>query len=145
MNKLKFVLTAVLAIVSQAPLAHADDSNRPTRHEWGSHAAFLRQAYIPRNVPEKKASAPVTPESVRKAVDARIQTLFDRAADPATHLVTPASAQAAGAGFLADRFAEMDGNGDGSLSFSEVKGVLDAQSPIAQPRQPASTEIQFIK
>jgi hypothetical protein len=84
----------------------------------------------------------VTPEVVLNAVDEHIHALFDRAADPSTHLVTIASADKAGLGFLVDHFAEIDGDRDGTLEFREVKGFLDAQSPIARP---ASKEIQLIE
>jgi hypothetical protein len=65
-----------------------------------------------------------------------------RAAEPSTHLVTVALADKAGLGFFVDHFAEIDGNHDGTLEFSEVKGFLNAQSPIARP---ASKEIQIIE
>lgn len=94
-----------------------------------------------REGPAKEAPAPISPQSVQDAIDARIRSLFQRAADPSTHLVTAASADKAGVGYFAGQFDEMDRDDDGSLTFGEVKRFLNAQSPVAKPVAEGSVQI----
>ncbi|ATU93024.1 S10 family serine carboxypeptidase-like protein [Phyllobacterium zundukense] len=90
----------------------------------------------------KQGAVPLTRESVSAAVDARIRALFDRAADPAIQLVTLSSAEKSGVGYFIGQFADMDRDSDGALSFKEVKGFFDAQSPIAKPESKAQQGIE---
>lgn len=99
------------------------------------------RSIVPSSTGPKQGAVPLTREMVSAAVDARIKALFDRAADPATHLVTAASAENSGVGYFTGHFADMDRDSDGALSLEEVKGFLDAQSPIARP---GSKELQTI-
>jgi hypothetical protein len=80
-------------------------------------------------------------ETVNAAVDARIRSMFDRAVDPSTGRVTNASAEKAGVGYFTGQFEEIDHDNDGSITFSEVTGFLDAQSPIARPASVGSVQI----
>jgi hypothetical protein len=134
-------LVTLLAGVVHVPPSYANDSIALTRPDRGVQMRLLR-AYTLREQPLKKQSVPITPGSVLKTVDDRIRVLFDRAADPSTHLVTVTSADKAGLGFFIDHFAEIDSDRDGTLEFGEVKGFLDARSPIARP---ASKEIKTIE
>jgi hypothetical protein len=141
MNKQHFVIVAaLLAVVLQVPMSHANDSIVLTRPERG-RLSSLQRAYAPPQTQVRKAPVPITPQTVLKRVDDRIRALFDRAADPSTHLVTIASADKAGVGYFIGQFHEMDRDDDGSLTFSEVKGYLDAQSPIAKPAAEGSVQI----
>lgn len=140
MNKFALlVVTVLLAVVAQAPTSDAGDSINLNRPDPDMLTRVLR-AIPPHDLPGQGEA--VTPESVSSAVDRRIRFLFDRAADPATHRVTVASAEKAGVGYFADHFREIDRDETGSLDFAEVKAFFDAQSPIARP---ASTGIQIIR
>ncbi|CAN7164591.1 hypothetical protein LJR231_000210 [Phyllobacterium sp. LjRoot231] len=125
-------MTALIASGVQTSASNANDAITLTRPERGAQIRLQRAYALPEST-ARKASVPVTRETVLDTVDKHIEALFDRATDPSTHLVTPASADKAGSGFLIDHFAEIDGDRDGSLRFSEVKKYLNAQSPIARP------------
>ncbi|MGN8023571.1 hypothetical protein ACTJJ7_22945 [Phyllobacterium sp. 22229] len=142
MNKCALWITAVLLAVSaQAPASHAGDSINLTRPDPDMRTRVLR-AIPPHGQPGQERPEPITPEGVGSAVDRRIRSLFDRAADPATQRVTVASAEKAGVGYFADHFREIDRDESGSLDFAEVKAFFGAQSPIAQPE---SAGIQMIR
>jgi hypothetical protein len=125
-------VTALIVAGIHTSASNANDSITLTRPEQRAQLRLLR-AFAPREAPARKVSGPVTRKRVLDAVDKHIEALFDKAADPSTHLVTAATAENAGSGFLADHFAKIDGDHDGRLRFSEVKKYLDVQSPIARP------------
>ncbi|QND51622.1 hypothetical protein HB779_06710 [Phyllobacterium sp. 628] len=141
MSKFAVFTAMTLLTLGQSPVSHAEDFIILTEPAPDVHA---RQPgpFSPQNWPKQENSVPITPESVAAAVDQRIRALFDRAADPDTHLVTIASAERAGVGYFVDHFKEIDRDHAGSLDFTKVKAFFDAQSPIARP---ASTGIQIIK
>lgn len=103
----------------------------------------LQRGFGQRHAPTQVVSTPLTRESVAIVVDKHVESLFDRAADPSTHLVTRASAEKSGLGFLVDHFAAIDRDHDGNLRFNEVKGFLDARSPVTA--KPASGTIQIVE
>jgi hypothetical protein len=96
---------------------------------------------LPRSNGSAKKAKLLSRGAVQAAVDARIRSMFDRAVDPSMGRVTTASAEKAGVGYFTGQFDEIDRNKDGSLTFSEVKGFLDAQSPIAKPASEGSVQM----
>ncbi|MEP7453095.1 hypothetical protein [Phyllobacterium sp. SB3] len=142
MSSLKlFTIVVLTSIALQVDTSVADNSAtlaKPPR--FG--ATIPGKVYSPTKIPTKRTAVPITPETVLSAVDDRIRALFDRAADPATRLVTVASADKAGVGYFIDNFPEIDKDQDGSLRFSEVKNFLEPQLPIERP---VSKEIQIIE
>ncbi|UXN61481.1 hypothetical protein [Phyllobacterium zundukense] len=148
MSKFRFlIVTTLLAVVSHAGSSSANDAITLTRPQRDGPAS-MGQIFTPSERSAKKTSVPITPETMLNRVDDRIRGLFNRAADPATHLVTLTSADKAGIGYFIDSFAEIDNNRDGSLTYSEVKGFLDAQSPIERSSgtgSPVTTDIQIIE
>lgn len=136
-----FTVAIISSVVLQVTGSAADDVITLTKPpEFG--AIMSGRIYPPAKSAVERTAMPITPETVLNAVDARIRALFDRAADPSTHLVTIESANRAGVGYFVDNFALIDRDQDGSLRYSEVKGFFDAQSPI---KRPASKEIQIIE
>ena len=136
-KRLFLVLAGCLAAGSPISTAGADDTivlRQPPEH------MIVRMPHR-RDGPAKKVPAPISPQSVQDAVDARIRSMFDRAVDPSTGRVTMASAGKAGVGYFIGQFHEMDRDDDGSLTFGEVKGFLDAQSPIAKPAAEGSVQV----
>lgn len=136
-KRLFLVLTGCLAAVSPVSPAGATDTIilRQPPERMIVRLPHRREGSV------KEAPAPISPRSVQNAVDARIRSMFDRAVDPSTGRVTVASADKAGVGYLVGQFHEMDRDDDGSLTFGEVKGFLDAQSPIAKPSAEGSVQI----
>ncbi|MBQ9351328.1 MULTISPECIES: hypothetical protein [Phyllobacterium] len=142
MNKFALWMTTVLLAVSaQAPASHAGDSINLTGPDPDMRTRAPR-AIPPRDPPGQGNPEPVTPEGMDSAIDRRIRSLFEQAADPATQRVTVASAEKAGVGYFADHFREIDRDESGSLDFAEVKAFFDTRSPIARP---TSTGIQMIR
>ncbi|WP_027230586.1 hypothetical protein [Phyllobacterium sp. UNC302MFCol5.2] len=130
----------LIGAICTASLASASDFASESRQQRG--LMRMQRGFAPRQAPSRMAAVPLTRASVATEVDQRTASLFDRAADPATHLVTQESASKSGLGFFVDHFAEIDRDRDGSLKFSEVKGFLDARSPVAKP---ASGSVQIIE
>ncbi|RCW87263.1 hypothetical protein [Phyllobacterium bourgognense] len=142
MRQIFLMVLLVLATATGVP-ASAKDSvlRRPSEH-------LLLRRPLPDPTLASKTKSPITPEAVRDAVDARIRSLFVRAADPSTGRVTVTSAENAGLGYFTGHFAAMDSNRDSSLTYDEVKDFLDAQSPIEKPatiERPAIGDIQIIE
>jgi hypothetical protein len=119
-----FLILLVLIAANGVP-ANATENvlRRPSNH------LLLRRA-LPDKASSSKVTLPITPKAVRDAVNARIRSLFVRAADPLTGLVTVASAEKAGLGYFTGHFAEIDSNSDGNLTYDEVRVFLKRQSPI---------------
>ncbi|MDA4634661.1 hypothetical protein NZA98_26800, partial [Escherichia coli] len=108
MNKFAlWVTTVLLAVSAQAPASHAGDSINLTGPDPDMRTRALR-AIPPHGQPAQERPEPITPEGVGSAVDRRIRSLFDRAADPDTQRVTVASGEKAGVGYFADHFREID-------------------------------------
>ncbi|MBB3235513.1 EF-hand domain-containing protein [Phyllobacterium endophyticum] len=138
MSKLLFlVLTGCLAAILPVSTADASDTIvlRQPPQRMIVRLPHRREESV------KETPAPISPRSVRGALDERIRSMFNRAIDPSTGRVTVASADKAGVGYLVGQFDEIDRNKDGSLTFSEVKGFLDAQSPIAKPASEGSVQM----
>ncbi|MBZ9602466.1 hypothetical protein [Phyllobacterium chamaecytisi] len=131
------VLLAMQCQVASSNAAETMARFKPDRQIQGR----LLRSTVPPSKRSNQGEVPLTRETVSAAVDARIKVLFDRAADPATQLVTFASAEKAGVGYFTGHFADIDRDRDGSLTFGEVKGFLDAQSPIAKPSAEGSVQI----
>ena len=99
--------------------------SNPTGRCRGGRCAALCSSTGP-----KQGAVPLTREMVSAAVDARIKALFDRAADPATHLVTAASAENSGVGYFTGHFADMDRDSDGALSLRRSRVFSMRSHPL---------------
>lgn len=142
MISLRFFMVILASSTAFQGSALAADNSITLTKPQRFGAAIVGKIYSPSKIPIKRTAIPITPETVLSAVDGRIRALFDRAADPATQLVTVASADKAGVGYFIDNFPEIDKDQDGSLRFSEVKNFLEPQLPIERP---VSKEIQIIE
>ncbi|MCO4316998.1 EF-hand domain-containing protein [Phyllobacterium sp. 21LDTY02-6] len=76
----------------------------------------------------------MTPELVQKKVEEQIRAQFEKAAGPSGYLIDAQQAQASGWGFVVDHFAQIDKNGDGSVSLSDISNFLSARTPQALMR-----------
>lgn len=59
-------------------------------------------------------------QALRNQAIGNLKKRFDAAADPSTHLLSLADAKAAGFGYVADHFKEIDRNGSGYISFADL-------------------------
>lgn len=140
--KVRFVIgmAVVFAMQWQVTSSNAAETMAHFKPDRQIQGRLLRSTVPPSNR-LNQGGVPLSREALNAAVDARIKALFDHAADPATRLVTIGSAEKAGAGYFTGHFDKIDDNRDGSLTFSEVKGFLDAQSPVAKPAAEGSVQI----
>jgi hypothetical protein len=154
MNKLHvIILTTLLAAIAQPSVSSAGDNTIVLKKPDRNWQMRLQSPRAP-GLPTRTAVAPLDAAALKSSVDQRMRVLFDRAADPSTHLVTVESARNAGVGIIADQFADIDKDRNGTLEFAEVSGFFDARSPIAKPAssdgqapiaKPVSGEIQIIR
>jgi hypothetical protein len=134
---------ASLAAALQVLPSHAADFTTSTNQGRQLQGRLLRAYTPPPARSFSKDVVPITPDAVQDAVDARVRSLFDRAADPATKRVTTTSAEKAGLGYFTDHFEEMDSDRDGSLKLDEVTHFFDRQSPVAEKAPEEPTEIKM--
>lgn len=92
--------------------------------------------------PEGYVPPKLDQEGLQAQVDGHLKEMFDKAADPSSHLVTMAAAKNTGWGFVSDHFAEIDANQDGFITYGEYKRFLDARSPVK--RQPKG-DVQVVE
>lgn len=84
---------------------------------------------------------------VQDAVNQQLKTHFDRAAGPSGQLTADA-AKAAGWGFIADHFQEIDRDNKGYVSYSDVSAFMKARSPLKVPAaavKPGDKAVQIIE
>jgi hypothetical protein len=154
MNRLHVIVFAtLLTAIAQPSTSSAGDNTvvlRKPYRNWQTRLP-LPQA---RELPSRKTAAPLDAATLQSSVDQRMRVLFDRAVDPSTHLVTAESARKAGVGIIADQFADIDKDHNGTLAFTEVSGFFDARLAAAKPAvdnaqtpvaKPVSGEVQIIE
>lgn len=80
------------------------------------------------------ADAPIKLDAkiVQDAVNQQLKKHFDRAAGASGQLTADA-AKAAGWGFIADHFREIDRDNKGYVSYSDVSAFMTARSPLKVP------------
>ncbi len=138
----RFVIGMAVVFAMQWQVTSLNAADTMVRYKPGRQIqGRVLRTTVPTPQRSKQGAVPLSRETVTAAVDARIKALFDRAADPATQLVSIGSAEKAGAGYFTGHFDEIDDNRDGSLTFSEVKDYLDAQSPVTKPAAEGSVQI----
>jgi hypothetical protein len=88
------------------------------------------------NIPPRDPGAkPLNADTIRQDLKQRLQSQFDAAADPSSHLLSSARAKAADWGFVADHFAEIDRDNSGLISYGEIANYMDARSPLKGARK----------
>jgi hypothetical protein len=90
----------------------------------------------PPMTPDDAKLEPVNEEAVQKDVDAQLKAKFEAAARHSNQMLTAQGAIDAGWGFIADHFAEIDKNRDGSATFGEVSAFMQARSSGNQMKNP---------
>lgn len=132
-------LTGGLAATAAVPAA-AQMPAKPAVHSSLHQVSDYLAAPPP--YPDGYVPPKLDPEGLQVQVDGHLKEMFDKAADPSTQLVTQAAAKAAGWGFVADHFAEIDANKDGFITYGEYKRFLDARSPV---KRQAKGDVQVVE
>ncbi|WP_288194928.1 EF-hand domain-containing protein [uncultured Phyllobacterium sp.] len=82
--------------------------------------------------------------SIQRQLDQELRAKFDAAAK-SNHLLTAQAASAAGWGFIAEHFAQIDKDQDGYLTFDDVQTFFDARSPMPAARTRAAKAVQVVE
>jgi hypothetical protein len=85
----------------------------------------------------------MTQEEVQQAMDADIKARFDSAAGSSNVTLTAQRAKEASWGFVADHFAEIDGDHDGYIRYDDVATFMAARSPLKKKR--ADKPVQIVE
>ena len=83
--------------------------------------------------------------NVARDVDTQLRQRFEIAAGHSNHLLTASQANAAGWGFIADHFAEIDRDRDGYVNFSDISDFMSARSPVAKNNTKGKGGVQIVE
>lgn len=115
-------LTLALSALAQTTVAPATDAASPSTH---------RDPWVPPTVRAAALAAPPAPRAggaaLRAQVEARLQARFAAADVAGTGRLSAEQARAAGLGWLAERFDEVDTRREGRVSFEDVQRYLRAR------------------
>ena len=100
----------------------------PLLLETPSLESFLRVGDSVDDIPQ--SALRLEQPNMQLALDARLKARFAAAAGPSIRFLTAKAANEASWGFLSDHFTEIDTNGDGFVTFDDVKAFMDARSPL---------------
>ncbi|MFL9871921.1 hypothetical protein [Paraburkholderia megapolitana] len=90
---------------------------------------FVRVGERLDRVPPPAPGTPsLTPDLTQSTIVSHLQTLFDKAANPSTHLMTKQGALSSGWGWAASHFGEIDRQNKGAVSFGDVLDYLNGHS-----------------
>ncbi|AYZ67304.1 EF-hand domain-containing protein [Burkholderia multivorans] len=132
MKKRFIVIAAALACGSLATslsaLAQASDAAAPVR----SRQAQLGDPYVPPAARKPTAGTQTTGAALHAQVVAKLARQFRAADTQNTGSVTEAQARAAGLGYVANHFRQIDATGSGRVSFSDVQRYMQTRDANQQ-------------
>ncbi|AOJ61580.1 hypothetical protein WJ32_03320 [Burkholderia ubonensis] len=132
MKKRFIVIAAALACGSLATslsaLAQASDAAAPVR----SRQAQLGDPYVPPAARKPTAGTQTTGAALHAQVVAKLARQFRAADTQNTGSVTEAQARAAGLGYVANHFRQIDSTGSGRVSFSDVQRYMQTRDATQQ-------------
>ncbi|KVZ89716.1 EF-hand domain-containing protein [Burkholderia ubonensis] len=132
MKKRFIVIAAALAcgslVTSFSALAQASDAAAPVR----SRQAQLGDPYVPPAARKPTAGTQTTGAALHAQVVAKLARQFRAADTQNTGSVTEAQARAAGLGYVANHFRQIDSTGSGRVSFSDVQRYMQARDANQQ-------------
>ncbi|MEQ5838512.1 hypothetical protein N0A02_03555 [Paraburkholderia acidicola] len=115
---------SVLAAVMMAPVALTPAFAAPMLQ-----GGFVRVGeHLDRVPPPAPGTPSLTPDLTQSTIVGHLKTLFDKAANPSTHLMTKQGALASGWGWAASHFGEIDRQNKGAVSFDDVLDYLNGHS-----------------
>ncbi|KVP66409.1 EF-hand domain-containing protein [Burkholderia ubonensis] len=132
MKKRFIVIAAALACGSLATsfsaCAQASDAAAPVR----SRQAQLGDPYVPPAARKPTAGTQTTGAALHAQVVAKLARQFRAADTQNTGSVTEAQARAAGLGYVANHFRQIDSTGSGRVSFSDVQRYMQTRDANQQ-------------
>ncbi|MCA8091613.1 EF-hand domain-containing protein [Burkholderia anthina] len=133
MKKRFIVVAAALACggvasVSLSAFAQASDAVAPAR----ARQAQLGDPYVPPAARKPTAGTQTTGAALHAQVVRKLARQFGAADTQNTGSITQAQARAAGLGYVANHFRQIDASGSGRVSFSDVQRYMQARSANQQ-------------
>ncbi|AXK64457.1 MULTISPECIES: hypothetical protein [Burkholderia] len=133
MKKRFIVVAAALACggvasVSLSAFAQASDAVAPAR----ARQAQLGDPYVPPAARKPTAGTQTTGAALHAQVVRKLARQFGAADTQNTGSITQAQARAAGLGYVANHFRQIDASGSGRVSFSDVQRYVQARSANQQ-------------
>ncbi|WP_269505703.1 EF-hand domain-containing protein [Burkholderia sp. IMCC1007] len=133
MKKRFIVVAAALACggvasVSLSAFAQASDAVAPAR----ARQAQLGDPYVPPAARKPTAGTQTTGAALHAQVVRKLARQFDAADTQNSGSITQAQARAAGLGYVANHFRQIDTGGSGRVSFSDVQRYMQARSANQQ-------------
>ncbi|MBJ9616893.1 EF-hand domain-containing protein [Burkholderia multivorans] len=132
MQKRLIVIAAVLAAagvaLSAAAFAQASDAAPPAR----ARQAQLGDPYVPPAARRPTAGTQTTGAALHAQVVRKLARQFSAADTQNTGSITEAQARAAGLGYVANHFRQIDASGSGRVSFSDVQRYMQTRSASGQ-------------
>ncbi|WP_175778055.1 EF-hand domain-containing protein [Burkholderia anthina] len=118
----------VAASVSLSAFAQASDAVAPAR----ARQAQLGDPYVPPAARKPTAGTQTTGAALHAQVVRKLARQFGAADTQNTGSITQAQARAAGLGYVANHFRQIDSSGSGRVSFSDVQHYMQARSANQQ-------------
>ncbi|MBU9613274.1 EF-hand domain-containing protein [Burkholderia multivorans] len=132
MQKRLIVIAAALvaagAVLSAAAFAQASDAAAPAR----ARQAQLGDPYVPPAARRPTAGTQTTGAALHAQVVRKLARQFSAADTQNTGSITEAQARAAGLGYVANHFRQIDASGSGRVSFSDVQRYMQTRSESGQ-------------
>lgn len=132
MKKRFIVIAAALAcgslVTSLSAFAQASDAAAPVR----SRQAQLGDPYVPPAARKPTSGTQTTGAALHAQVVAKLARQFRAADTQNTGSVTEAQARAAGLGYVANHFRQIDSTGSGRVSFSDVQRYMQTRDANQQ-------------
>ncbi|MBU9342059.1 EF-hand domain-containing protein [Burkholderia multivorans] len=132
MQKRLIVIAAALAAagvaLSAAAFAQASDAAAPAR----ARQAQLGDPYVPPAARRPTAGTQTTGAALHAQVVRKLARQFSAADTQNTGSITEAQARAAGLGYVANHFRQIDASGSGRVSFSDVQRYMQTRSTSGQ-------------
>ncbi|HEF4771436.1 EF-hand domain-containing protein [Burkholderia multivorans] len=132
MQKRLIVIAAALAAagvaLSAAAFAQASDAAAPAR----ARQAQLGDPYVPPAARRPTAGTQTTGAALHAQVVRKLARQFSAADTQNTGSITEAQARAAGLGYVANHFRQIDASGSGRVSFTDVQRYMQTRSESGQ-------------
>ncbi|MCU9957714.1 MULTISPECIES: EF-hand domain-containing protein [Burkholderia] len=122
------VLACAAAAASVSAFAQASDAAAPAR----ARQAQLGDPYVPPAARKPTAGTQTTGAALHAQVVRKLARQFDTADTQSTGSITEAQARAAGLGYVANHFRQIDSGGSGRVSFADVQRYMQARSTSQQ-------------
>ncbi|WP_175721027.1 EF-hand domain-containing protein [Burkholderia anthina] len=118
----------VAAFVPLSAFAQASDAVAPAR----ARQAQLGDPYVPPAARKPTAGTQTTGAALHAQVVRKLARQFGAADTQNTGSITQAQARAAGLGYVANHFRQIDASGSGRVSFSDVQRYMQARNANQQ-------------